>query len=249
MTIFQGLACLVALGIVEKAMAVYRKVGHTKNEVDQAGGVISRCIAPKTLLTPSIWLRMVEKSMSGRKKVCFTVKNAAFVHGCPDYSYLFRQFFGDPKLKGITRLQETRFAMSRTKEEVEFHVRSHALSKGWLPRYSFFCNKIIHVALTVCLTTCLIRLLYRAVIPAKEGFMCKHWKEVPEFIHPDEEAGDPVGVTAIPLDHVTAKRQDWLYTVRFYIYILLILPYEVLSCICVIGNLRIWSRASILAEV
>ena len=70
--------------------------------------------------------------------------------------------------------------------------------------------------------------------------MCKNWKEIPEFIHPNEEAGDPIGVIAIPLDHMTAKRQDWLYTVRFYIYMLLILPYEVLSCICVIGNLRIW---------
>ena len=76
---------------------------------------------------------------------------------------------------------------------------------------------IIFITLTICLIICLIQLPYRAVIPAKNGFMCKHWKDVPEFRHPNEEAGDPIAVTAIPLDHVTAKRQDWLYTVRFYI--------------------------------
>ena len=43
--------------------------------------------------------------------------------------------------------------------------------------------------------------------------MCKHWKKVPEFQHPDEEQGDPIRVQAVPLDHVTARRQEWMYTV------------------------------------
>jgi hypothetical protein len=61
-------------------------------------------------------------------------------------------------------------------------------------------------------------LFNRAVIPAKDGFTCKHWKKVPEFLHPDEEEGDPQRVTAVPLDHVTAKRQDWLYEVGYCCY-------------------------------
>jgi hypothetical protein len=137
-TVFQGLACLPALGIAEKVMLVYRLVGHTKNEVDQAGGVISKFLAPKSLFTPERWRSVLENSIHGKQSACYSMKKVDFVYGCPDYEGAFRKYFGDPKIKGITRVQEARFAMSPNDEVVELHVRSHALSRGWLPRYSTY---------------------------------------------------------------------------------------------------------------
>lgn len=49
-TMFQGLACLVALGIARKLTPIFRIVGHTKNSVDQMAGIISNQITPQVTI-------------------------------------------------------------------------------------------------------------------------------------------------------------------------------------------------------
>ena len=139
-TIMHGLASLVALGIAEKVVVTFRLVGHTKNELDQAGGIISTKISKKMMLTLDSWKQEVEYAMRGEKGRCFDMKSVEFCDdGCPDFGYEFRADYDDTKkITGLTRVQEVRFAMHPTGDFVEMHYKSHYLSKGWLPRFGVF---------------------------------------------------------------------------------------------------------------
>lgn len=53
----------------------------------------------------------------------------------------------------------------------------------------------------------------RAVIPAKEGFMCDHWQDIPELQHPDPNQGCPVGVESVSMEGRMGCNQYWLYRV------------------------------------
>ena len=137
-SVMHGLSSLVALGVVEKVIITYRLVGHTKNEVDQAGGVLSEKIKKKTMLTLNAWKEAVESAMRGRSEEtkCFNMQSIEFCEGgCPDYKFGFCEEY-DPtvNITGLARVQEVRFCMHPTEDHVEMHYKSHFLSKGWLPR-------------------------------------------------------------------------------------------------------------------
>lgn len=143
-SMMQGMATLVALGIADKVTVTFRLVGHTKNEIDQAGGVISTAISRKKMLTLDAWKTQVEQSMHGVQGLDFEMQSIEFCcDGCPDFSHEFKAEYFDTKLiKGIARIQEVRFAMHPTEDHVEMHYKSHYLSKGWLPRYDITPNNI-----------------------------------------------------------------------------------------------------------
>ena len=135
-TIMHGMGTLVALGIAEKVIITYRLVGHTKNEVDQAGGIISKTISSKTMMTPDVWKERVEHAIHGHLTKCYDMKSVEFCCGCPDYTSQFiDEYFDTTQIMGLARVQEVRFAMHPTEDHVEFHYKTHALSQGWLPRY------------------------------------------------------------------------------------------------------------------
>jgi hypothetical protein len=137
--LMHGGSSLVALGVAEKVVITYRLLGHTKNEVDQAGGIVSTAIRHKQMLTLDKWTQEVECAMRSGKKTsnCFNMRSVEFCDdGCPDYSYEFTTEYADTsKITGLARVQEVRFAMHPTEDYVEMHYKSHYLSRGWLPRY------------------------------------------------------------------------------------------------------------------
>jgi len=204
-TIMFGMATLVALGVVEKAVLTFRLVGHTKNEIDQAGGIVSTKISKKMMLTLDAWKRQVEIAMKSEKGRCFDMKSTEFCfHGCPDYTHEFSADYADTKkINGISRVQEVRFAMHPTEDYVEMHYKSHYLSKGWLPRFEVcLCNDYVPNCFFCC----------RAVIPAAEGFTCEHWQKVPEFQHPNPSQGIPINVESVPMTG-PGQKLFWLYKV------------------------------------
>lgn len=137
-SMMHGMASLVALGIAERVMVTYRLVGHTKNEVDQAGGIVSTTIRHKNMLTLEKWKEEVENAMRSSKKKtgCFNMRSVEFCEdGCPDYAQDFKHEYSETsRITGLARVQEVRFAMHPTDDYVEMHYKSHYLSRGWLPR-------------------------------------------------------------------------------------------------------------------
>ena len=133
--VMRGMATLVALGIAEKVVPVFREVGHTKNEVDQAGGCVSTCISGHDMLTPSSWMNKVETSISGKTEACFQIRKDEFCDGCPNYSAVFEEEYSKTnKITGLARMHVGRFAMHPTEDKVEFHMKAHANANGWHPR-------------------------------------------------------------------------------------------------------------------
>jgi hypothetical protein len=126
-TVMRGLATLVALGIVEKVEPVFRLVGHTKNEVDQAGGCVSTKISGHDMLTPSKWMEKVVTSLKGKKDPCFEMRQGDFcTDGCPHYAAVFDQFYSSTnQISGLSRMHIGRFAMDPVEDNVSFHMKAH----------------------------------------------------------------------------------------------------------------------------
>lgn len=115
-TLFQGLACLVALGIAQKVKIIFRIVGHTKNEVDQLAGIVSNQITPNTYLTPQAWLQGLQDAIQNGDP-SYTVAKADFNTLAPDYDAAFKAAFGQRKIAGIGRIQVARFTCHRTEDK------------------------------------------------------------------------------------------------------------------------------------
>jgi hypothetical protein len=135
-SVMRGFATLVALGIVEKVKPVFRIVGHTKNEVDQAGGCVSTAIMGHDMLTPSKWMDKAVRSLNGKKEPCFEMRQGEFcTDGCPHYSAGFEEKYSSTRaITGLARMHIGRFAMHPTDDKVEFHMKAHGTDEGWFPR-------------------------------------------------------------------------------------------------------------------
>lgn len=101
-------------------------MGHTKNEVDQAGGIISKHISAESMMSPASFLNNCENAMQARKENDFDMRSLEFCVGCPSYSSAFADAYGKVELNGIHRVQEARFALHPTEDRVEFHFRTNA---------------------------------------------------------------------------------------------------------------------------
>jgi hypothetical protein len=97
----------VALGICRKVKIIYRLVGHTKNEVDQCGGIVSNKIRSGIHLTPQIWLQNIKDSVKEGNQ-SYRVVDAAVETIHSDYDSEFKSIFGRNDIGGLARLQEIR---------------------------------------------------------------------------------------------------------------------------------------------
>ena len=132
--VLRGLGSLVALGVAEKVKLVYRLVGHTKSEVDQTAGIVSRAIQHQRLLTPDAWRQALLGAVQ-EGDPSYTIVEADFMTGCPKYSSSLRDAYGDYRVRNLTRVKVVRIAMHPTENRVEYHYKSDPRVSGWFPRY------------------------------------------------------------------------------------------------------------------
>jgi hypothetical protein len=178
--VFQGLAILVVLGIARKAVAIFRLKGHTKNEVDQLGGIMSNKLAPCTLLSPFHWLDKVKGVVTDTiKDSSFVIREATFVSRIPDYDKSFKKFFQTRTVQNHSRIQIARFAPHNTEDSSTMYYREDP-REGWMPRYAQ---------------------------PAAPGFSCPDWKEL--FPADSPSQGSPIAVEATSNHQCPGRRMSW----------------------------------------